>query len=421
MWLHLPSECCPSSPESGDSISLSVWPSRRLASCAMSRGRRMRPRYWRAAWKRETWIRLLSGVTSRPSTARRGVALWISSWAGRPAKTSVSPESEPGSKGPAAPFSVTSSEWFARLSPDGCSWKTSEDCSLLPGILSDSSSVSWPVSGSMRSGRCFRRPRVALRTGESGSSSWPTAQSRDGKGASDQVQDRGTRGAPLNEIAKLWPTSTARDSRGSGSRSLPGSNAHEGTSLTDAAVRDPKWPTPQAQTPNALRSAGRPERCDDPRRTTNLQDRVAAWPTPRTITGGAESAKRKQELGRTESGGGDLQSASALFSLPAPETPPDGEPSSSGGRGSRRQYPTPSAIPYGTNRGGSMGRVGPERPSLEYQVKAKGKRLNPLFVEWMMCWPTGWTGFGPVEMESWLSKARRRLSRLLGGSKNASQ
>ena len=36
--------------------------------------------------------------------------------------------------------------------------------------------------------------------------------------------------------------------------------------------------------------------------------RAAQWATPRTITGGGESAARKKELGRDESGGGDLQS-----------------------------------------------------------------------------------------------------------------
>lgn len=36
------------------------------------------------------------------------------------------------------------------------------------------------------------------------------------------------------------------------------------------------------------------------------------WPTPRTVTGGAESAERKQKLGRTKSGGGDLQAAAML-------------------------------------------------------------------------------------------------------------
>ena len=43
----------------------------------------------------------------------------------------------------------------------------------------------------------------------------------------------------------------------------------------------------------------------------------SSWPTPRTITGGAESAERKQELGRTESGGGDLQSAAQKWPTPS--------------------------------------------------------------------------------------------------------
>lgn len=46
---------------------------------------------------------------------------------------------------------------------------------------------------------------------------------------------------------------------------------------------------------------------------SRIEDQVAEeqWPTPRTPTGGAESAERKQELGRTESGGGDLASKCA--------------------------------------------------------------------------------------------------------------
>jgi len=39
---------------------------------------------------------------------------------------------------------------------------------------------------------------------------------------------------------------------------------------------------------------------------------LAGWPMPRTPTGGAESAERKQELGRTTSGGGDLQAAAMM-------------------------------------------------------------------------------------------------------------
>jgi hypothetical protein len=53
------------------------------------------------------------------------------------------------------------------------------------------------------------------------------------------------------------------------------------------------------------------------------QSQLATWPTPRTPTGGAESAERKQELGRTESGGGDLQAVAqmAVSSLASWATP----------------------------------------------------------------------------------------------------
>ena len=43
---------------------------------------------------------------------------------------------------------------------------------------------------------------------------------------------------------RLWPTATCGDAKRSGSRTLPGSKAHPGTSLTDATVR--AWPTPTA-------------------------------------------------------------------------------------------------------------------------------------------------------------------------------
>jgi hypothetical protein len=47
---------------------------------------------------------------------------------------------------------------------------------------------------------------------------------------------------------------------------------------------------------------------------------LCAWPTPRTPTGGAETAERKKELGRTESGGGDLSAAALLAVWPTDVT-----------------------------------------------------------------------------------------------------
>ena len=43
------------------------------------------------------------------------------------------------------------------------------------------------------------------------------------------------------------------------------------------------------------------------------------WPTPRTPTGGPESAERKKELGRKDSGGGDLQAVALMAGWPTPD------------------------------------------------------------------------------------------------------
>jgi len=60
----------------------------------------------------------------------------------------------------------------------------------------------------------------------------------------------------------------------------------------------------------ALRASGR--------RTSDRG--CSGWPTPRTVTGGAESAERKQVLGRTKSGGGDLQATVLIAGWVNPST-----------------------------------------------------------------------------------------------------
>lgn len=53
---------------------------------------------------------------------------------------------------------------------------------------------------------------------------------------------------------KRWPTAMAGDAKSAGSRNLPGSAAHPGTSLTDAIradrVKPERWPTASASTDN---------------------------------------------------------------------------------------------------------------------------------------------------------------------------
>ncbi|MGA1354737.1 MAG: hypothetical protein ACO32I_08215, partial [Candidatus Limnocylindrus sp.] len=62
------------------------------------------------------------------------------------------------------------------------------------------------------------------------------------------------------------------------------------------------WPTITAHTPD-MESNG-----PNGNSGTYLAGAVKSWATPKTPTGGPETAKRKQELGRTASGGGDLAS-----------------------------------------------------------------------------------------------------------------
>ncbi len=103
---------------------------------------------------------------------------------------------------------------------------------------------------------------------------------------------------------------------------------------------------------------------------TTLTDATRDWPTPRTVTGGAESQERKQELGRTESGGGDLQAAAGLWQTPIK--------SHGGGRGGdrmgeallksqARDWMTPSA----NDHKGSF-KEGQRRGQLSEQTEAKG-------------------------------------------------
>lgn len=100
--------------------------------------------------------------------------------------------------------------------------------------------------------------------------------------------------------------------------------------------------------------------------------------------------------------------------------------------------PTPAATSYGSNRGGAAGRTGKERHSLEsmarkdlwpapaargwrcgkasdeiYNARSRplnermersdGGALSPLWVEWLMGFPLGWTA-----LEHWVTRSSRK-------------
>lgn len=295
----------------------------------------------------------------------------------------------------------------------------------------DTSELSSPTLKALATGLRRHSSRLrtsARRTGENGSSSWPTATAED----AESSQARRPNDTTLTEAVKDWPTPNAADSERT-------SETHQGGNLTleGAAL----WQTPKAPT------GGNVSRGHDRKGEPLLAGQAQMWSTPRAISGGVETAERKQELGREESGGGDLQAmalnwptpqandapntnanqknmppslGAASRSFPLPQaTPPDGAASSSDG---------PSWLPPLTLRWmfeqfsrqhseglsgllrqvATEGSAGVRRMRLPRDLwdesrslaSSRRKRLNPMFVEWLMGWPIRMTSLAPLDSGS---------------------
>lgn len=229
----------------------------------------------------------------------------------------------------------------------------------------------WPKSGSLASGTCSARPRS---------------------------------GHPISaSVSSFWPTATAMDAHSSGASSYPTTGKHHaGTTLTDAAVR--MWPTPDAM---VAQDGEEPESWLARRETlkakgyngngAGLPLAMAAqmWPTPQTDSFRSRGGERRDEAGLDRQARSWAMPSAQMWRSENPDQSPDHSPPLS------RQVlrtPTPGA---------------PSSPA----GPTSRRRLNPLFVEWLMGWPTGWTACEPLGTEwsrwwllsrSWLSLLGRR-------------
>jgi hypothetical protein len=156
-----------------------------------------------------------------------------------------------------------------------------------------------------------------LATGTTPEATWPTPRAED----SEQTGAHRGRADTLTSASRLagWPTPCATELGNTlENYQAMKANMRSGprTAITELgmAAQLAGWPTPN--TPSGGRSSN-PETLsatgvtmDGRKHTVSLEHvaRFASWATPKTGTGGPESAGRKQELGRTESGGGDLAS-----------------------------------------------------------------------------------------------------------------
>jgi hypothetical protein len=290
-WLYVPG--LPVSNSDSSSRSASV-----IELCVTSKGKpTLRLLSWRG-WKARGWIALLSGTTLRPSTAKRGVASWISSL--RASRVNLgrrqgSAKAEPTRDG----CGMTSLASFARLDRESSFWKTSQ-VSLLT-MESEAFSQTFPRAGSMRSGMCFRRRSSARRTAASAFSSWATPVASGTTG--------GKMESLLKEQIRLWRTPRAMES-GQWQRSGK-TGKLEATLAGQAAF----FPTPLASDAKRYGNYGRGN--------PNLPGFVRQWRTPVASDAGREGKGSRDARGDLKLPGQALQ-----HSLLRHRTPKGGSTSS---------------------------------------------------------------------------------------------
>ena len=374
-----------------------------------------RPLSWRG-WKTRPWVSRLFGTISKPSMAERGAAEWISSLPDIHVNPSQSPvaakaKPTPGTFGPTLPESSESA------SHDSCSSKTSRticdwDFEASPKIYD-----TW-VTALRR--LCSERRKSALRTGESDSLCWPTAATSwfEGRGATSpevwekRQQQRIKEGKapyaePLHVTAEAWHTPKA---------SIDKAGLPREQSRQDLQAQSIQWPTPRSSANENRTTRHAPSHGKTHGRT--LAGEAAQWLTPNVPNGGRSVPLATVEVkGSTPEG----KRAVGLESQTRHWTTPQTHDVHPGNAARVRRY--------GTKHGGANLTDDVQTFHPDPQSKIDGitcwcntpncgqqshkQRLNPLFVEWMMGWPRGWTGFAPVETESWLFRQRSRLSCLL--------
>ena len=214
----------------------------------------------------------------------------------------------------------------------------------------------------------------ARRTAANGSSFWPTATATERENdttatpsegtleryaAGEIARVRKTRAPTLLKAVAMWPTPRVTDTQGAG---------EHGDGGNDLRTEAEQWQMPGT---DSFRSRGG-EYVDE----AGLDRQARMWrsPTSRDWKGESAESWRTRETG-------DLTPtlADKVLSLPLPTTPKDGQPSSESAPTSRR-------------------------------------RLNPLFVEWLMGWPIGWTSLAPLGSGSPATESSRSRRRSRGAS-----
>ena len=299
---------------------------------------------------------------------------------------------------------------FAMFDPDTHSWRTSQVCLILDTLAK--SSLRWPKQGSMQDGVCSEQTMWVPHTGVRDSGYWPTPRANSAMASTITPESAWAenRFPNLETVVgqTMWPTPNTLDSlppkspealHKEATVARPGRS--QPANLRDAVSNMHNWPTPAARdwhTPQGervekngmggyiLRKKNKPDNTFG----AGLADAVEfeekkMWPTP-TVQDSNKATKRWRE---------DHQNnlTAAVFN---PE----------------RMFPTPTTRDYkggytteSLTRKDGKSRAMDALPNAVLDGKgvetSTGGQLNPMWVEWLMGWPLGWTDLKPLETDKY--------------------
>jgi DNA (cytosine-5)-methyltransferase 1 len=254
---------------------------------------------------------------------------------------------------------------------------------------------------------------------------WPTATATDGeKGGPNSRHGNGTLHLAAAAVQTLWYTPNCPN----GGRTNPAEMSLTGE-MPDGRKRQVGlenqaklvWPTPMANPNTNRQTKPTPSQMKGEHGLNLAMVAVqSSWPTPRTCAGKRSSGSNRTELvnswatpqahdvsqgnpdrvGRfgTAAGGRNLNDEGVAWATPMSRDWKDGAATSD-------NLPTNSIL-------------GRQAPRSMKNGNASTLTLNPLFVEWLMGWPIGWTDCASAVtgLSPWLPLMRSELSRLLQAS-----
>ena len=408
MWLYVPYQSAQDTQELNSESP--QW--QMLSRSATSKETWRKPLSWYRAFKKDSYLKLLSGVILKPSTLSRGVAEWISSLEVSHVSPSVSQDKN-GKPTTSEIYGPTLLDSQGNLGTQLSFAKMFPESFDTTGMSSDQAYKRWATALRKDS---TQRLKQALRTKGSDYSLWPTV-TQDSATMRDKPYAQG--GTPLTLEAANWRTPTSMESGLNpervgefrwGQRNYDKETGR--LAQTGLTQQVKMWRTPGASDGEGGVMEIRPG-------TTghyNLRDDVANWPTPTAGHPSNTNSKRGADTlyGVTE----NWMTPNTMAALPPKSQEALDHEHETARRGRKnpnnlrdqvaveeglRLWPTPTATSYGTgnNYKANEGQPATHRPSLQTMAKRAGGRLNPRWCEWLMGIPIGFTSLKPLEMESY--------------------